>query len=750
MNQNDFPAPLPWSDYPQIDIESFREQFPEILFGYGRTEESEDDPWEAFCAEFEDASILLIIGQVHLTQAHMQELSDTGHIIVVDGDVDIEGDICSLLYVSGDIYCDNIYLGYCFSGGLPAYSATGKIVARHYAHIGAEDHEMMVPAPAIWLETPYLFSWFGNIDQLKLSSDTSIFIVGERGYDDGLDMYDAVFNGHDSVYVLKPEHASHLDSDGSDEDFWNLFSIRKDLQNGNSIFIEGFDPACMSLQRAGDDALSLNDYCRAYQYYKAAANISPQSYFALFGMAECLHYVHAYGQALIQYRAAASLMPAHQNNLINGALNDAAWCAVRSNQYSVAIELATKSIEFNQNYTNRGKEARGEAYRWRAEALYLMGEPTAAIADLKRALEFRPRHLESNWLMGLMYYLQGDEKLARSFHAKTCGKNGDLWLYYDQAKNTNDLNEVCTNVDWDRLSLSDFTALVKDETYWCDYIRNNGSGKLNRVPVVMRSAKLFMTVLQNEIPNLCGWAQFTDPFPDTAFTPEVVEYLVRCGGVNLRYVPKTMITKQLCMLANIEARSFDASAVPVEVFDEELCFHALSCGAALEDLPEHILSKELCLHAIRKNRYALEKIPAHLIDEECHLTAIVFSDPYFVKTHIAKPYKTPAMLMRAIDMDKRALDSIPGNMFDAELYKHAEARYGNDPDWLAIVARHDQASCDANDFSATCAEQCWSALWDEAFMLRHIAKEGYRLASYEIPKALYTEVIAQACRKLAE
>ena len=40
---------------------------------------------------------------------------------------------------------------------------------------------------------------------------------------------------------------------------------------------------------------------------------------------------------------------------------------------------------------------------------------------------------------------------------------------------------------------------------------------------------------------------------------------------------------------------------------------------------------------------------------------------------------------------------------------------------------------------------CWSAFWDEPFILEQISRDGYALGPWEIPDALFTQAIADAC-----
>ncbi len=730
-----YPPLHAWSDHPRIGIDEFLQRFPRVA------EEVEDE--EEFRQYHAQRSIILITGDVSITQAQLNELKDDyGIAIAVDGNLAVEHSPLRLLYVSGALHCGSIDLG-----EWEHSPAGGPIVARHCATLWAEDHEVMRRAPAARVDTPFLFSWFYGIDNLDLSPETMIFILGDWDYCQDLDLLNPMFPWYECIYALEDEYVEHIYFDGADAPPWNHCAIVPALRAGKKLFKDGFDVACMEYQKAGDDYMVLKDYRAAYLAYKQSASIAPAYYRAWMGMADALYEADAYEQALRHYQEAAARFPAGQTRLVNQGLNYAALCAIRCRQLPLAIELASKSINHNQDLAAAEyyRDPCASAYRMRAEARYLSGDEAGAFQDLETALALNEYHRTANWLLGLLYYRRGDTKRAKQHHEAASARDEDFAVYYDQAGNTDFLAETPAHVDWDRPDIPPYTLPVKDEAYWRTFLRNSDPSKLKQVPQALRSTALCLEVLgRTPLPSGGNVDSFAEYFPAESFTRELAERLVLRSGGNLAYVPRALIDKPLCMLAPVEPGAFDATSVPPMLLDRELCLHAVRCGARIDELPPEWIDKALCVASIRRFVYSISRIPAEFLDDELYLEAIAHGEPYFFNNDLPGRYKTTAMLKKAISAHKRALDAIPGNRFDAQLYAHAQALYGQDADWPEIVARHDLAYCRQNP-DEKCADICWSVFWDERFMLEKIRLEDYNLSPYEIPEHLFTQTIADAC-----
>lgn len=733
MMQHFTPASA-WSDYPHLTIDEFIRDFPDVAQRESKFYEDDD---ESFRDRYEGRSIILIKGDISVTQAQIKELAEGWRLLAVDGNLQVTESASNILYVSGDLYCHSVTLN---NSDWLHYPVGGRIIASDCAWLCAEDHEIMQDAPHVQLETRFLFSWFYSLDNLKLSTDTTVFILGDWDYCSNLDLPNPVFPWHDSVYVLKDQFVYTVDCDSSDAMDWDCHAIDKALLRGEDLFREGFDIACMPYQRAADEALSMKDYRRAYQLYKQSASISPAYYEAWYGMACSLHDVGAYQHALKIYQEAMLRFPERQTGLVNYAANYGALCAIRCRELPLAIELATISI----NHTREGcynRDRLAHAYRFRAEAYLLSGQDDDAFTDLERALDFNERHSTANWLMGLVYYRRNDLDRAQQYHQNACKRDPDFSIFYDQACNTDFLSGKPIEVDWDS---EDCAISVMNVDYWREYIQSNAPTQLKRVPVEFRTTELCMQVL--DAVGFKNTESIAKHIPTASFTREMAEGLIKDWPGNIKYIPVKFIDKALCLLAKPGESGFEIKYVPTELIDYDVCLHAARCGENINRLPMEFVDQTLCREAVKARSNAIDHIPAEFIDDELYFQFIAGCGYWAFENQLPARYKTTAMLKKAIAFDKRALDSIWGNQINQELFEYAKELYGNDEDWPDIVARHDLDYCKQNE-DVNFAEICWSIFWNEEFMLQKIADKSYPLSPWEIPDRLFTQAIADACNE---
>lgn len=742
-----FPQARAWAEYQRITIDTLLQRFPELESAWGEADEN----LVTLRDYFREQAFLLIEGNIRVSSTQAAELGSLGVRVVVDGCLDIQGSPSRFAYVSGDLYCDHINLTGSFSldgwDGLLSFPATGRVFARCLAEGSAEDHESMTQLPELALETPYLFLWFCKFDDVLLPESTIVFIMGDSDYCPSQTQSNLIFPWHTSLHVISPKFCSAVEGSGSDSPYWDKKEILSILAKGGSIFKPGFDPACMDSMNTGNEAISLCEWQQAWAAYGEAARISPNYAPAWYGMGEALYFAHDYEQAMGCYLKAAEHFPQDQESLANDGLNMAALCALRLQQWQRSIDLATQSIEFNKAAKGYWKEDFAFAYRIRGEARMLaarnMNDPskglkdnagfTAAGDDLRKALELQCLHGSSNWVMGLWHFLRNENSQAHEYHdyAQRLSKTFSPW--YDLAPDSNALLPPPTTQTW--APIKPGSRRNKDEAYWCRYLSSTGPDGFMKVPSTLRTSRVCMAAIEGK----SGKQEIAAQFPREAFTPELARCLIRASGANLKYVPPTLLDKPLCLQAPKAAGQFDASSLPAELFDQELARHALACGASLKDIPRTLLTKELCYLAIRENTYALGSTPPELLDETCYLTAIAFGSPYFFDNQIPSIFKTLDFLKRALELDKQALDTISGHAFCPELLEYAQKLYGNDPDWMEIVARH---SPEQLAEGGAPAQSCWEALWTEEFMLEQIKKKN--VSPWEIPAHRYTQAVAEA------
>ncbi|NHZ80921.1 hypothetical protein F2P44_16800 [Massilia sp. CCM 8695] len=637
-------------------------------------------------------------------------------------------------FVGGDLYVDAIRLD-----GMQSNAVRGRVVAKS-AWLLAEDDCAMRRAPELRLDTQFLFAWFYRIDQLTFNPGAVIFMLGSGAYCAKLDLPNPVFSWHDAVHVLDGRFVAGVLCDGSDDYCWHSPSIIPALKRGRTIYRDGYDIACYPFHQAAQAAMAAGDHRNAYLLHKKSAAIAPAYYEAWFGMGYALLREGAWEQALGVYRKAAALFPKEQTGMINTALNHAALCAAHTRQLGLAIELASMSIEHNQESEYKESEA-GKAYRYRAEAYLMSGRVAAAMADLEQALEL-DRHLESaRWLKGLAHDQRNELERANADHAAACRYDKRYAVSYDTRGDTGFLYQADQRVDWDQIDAADIALPARDEAYWLNYMLHDESASLGRVPDAYRSDALCREVVRASGPHKLGYAKY---LPDSAFTREIAETLVASSPGWLENIPPRFIDKALVLLARPGTSGFALAQVPAAVIDFDVCVRAVQCGESIASVPPQHVNKALCLACVTAHARRLDEVPPELIDDDLIAAAIAHGEHYGFDHWLPGMYKTRALLELAIGRYKCALDAIPGYRVDGALFAYAEQRYGQDADWPALVARHDCGAIE-RDPRAKCVTECWSVFWTEPFMLAQIAREDDYLAPYEIPDASFTQAVAEAC-----
>ena len=88
---------------------------------------------------------------------------------------------------------------------------------------------------------------------------------------------------------------------------------------------------------------------------------------------------------------------------------------------------------------------------------------------------------------------------------------------------------------------------------------------------------------------------------------------VKDWGDNLQYVPKKLITKELCEVA-VSNYGYALQYVPEELKTPELCELAVTSngGWALQFVPEELKTFELCEYAVSRDGYNLDFVPDEL------------------------------------------------------------------------------------------------------------------------------------------
>lgn len=348
-------------------------------------------------------------------------------IIAVNGNLNLPGKCPDNIYVDGDLYCDVYSPGDYYT----TIIASGTINARHYAYFFAEDdedfHEVRYPCK---VDTPYLFSWFGDIKPLLASAETVVFLVCDHADYKKMNLANPCFYWQDDIYCLKPELCYEIEGRWSDAPYWNIHAIEHSLEQGQSIFIDGFDMACWASWKKATEHLATGQHKKAFACYREVMTIAPNWYPAWLKAGDLLFDLGAYQQSLPFFEKAISLFPALHKKLNIEAADLWALAQVRLLQLDKAIEMATFSI-------NRCKEnewdnnIRSFAYRIRGEAYILKEDWKNAKTDLKQALEMGAQKGPAVWLMGLVYHHFGDKANAVKYHTRAQQNGGQYAKGYD-------------------------------------------------------------------------------------------------------------------------------------------------------------------------------------------------------------------------------------------------------------------------------------------------------------------------------
>lgn len=737
MTTTNFRRPLPVDDCPRLEFPALLERFPHLRQAM-RDEYDEEDDDSELLERFDGEQVLLIEGDAELDAAWLQSVADAGvNHVAITGSARADSPPRALLYVGGDLHCHDWQ-----ASAESSLVVDGRIVARDCVVFFADDDEATrQPRPAR-IETPWLFSWFFSIEPLQLSPDTAVFILADHDHGQSLKqtLPNPVINWHEAIHLLRDELQYVVEAHWHDAHSWRLDAIREALAAGRPVLRDGVSLAALPICQRAEDLARIGERRAAYLQLRRAAAIAPAFYRVHARRVDLLFEAGAFEQALACARRAADLFPARQTALADGALNDGALAALRAQRFDDAIEIATRSLA-----RHTGEElakTRATAHRLRGEALFRRGDADAARRDLEAAIALNPRQNGARWMLGLWHHLHGDASCSRELHDAAAGDDDKFAPAYDTHRDTDFLHAAATRVDWDDADLDAEAPAAPDEAFWRRLIEASGPGELVRVPVALRSGSLCLAAV-SAAP--AGRADFAVSIPAAVFTREMALELARRSAANLAWIPPSLVDKALC-LATPEGQGFELAQVPADLIDADICRHAIRAGERIANIPPAHVDTELCREAVARHVYDIDHVPPALRTEDLYVLAIAHGGCYYIENHLPSRWRTNAMFKRAIGLHKAALDGIPGKLFDAELFAHAQALYGQDADWPAIVERHGQAACRSNEYGKA-AEHCWRVFWDEPFMLAEIARDGYNLAPYDIPPELFTPAITEACHR---
>jgi tetratricopeptide (TPR) repeat protein len=359
---------------------------------------------------------------------------DYSRIYYCDGDLDvdsldIEGLYIDLLVVKGNLTVRDSVAAW--GGGGMAYYVTGNTTidklqidelqktlgqesVRYLAYAWADDHEMLNKLSRRKIDAPVFLSWFYDLNCFEFAPDTLITALYE--YDD-LSAYkttNAFLPWHDFASAFRTDLYYPVEKEHHDNLNLNIGGIYAALKKGESIFKDGVTKEGILLTNEGQRLLAAEDVKGAWKCFKKAMEVAPGYYLAYCEGGKLLFKEKAYRQAMEVFAKGMPFKP-EKLGYENTCAEQAALCAVRIGEYNQAIEWSLDVLETN-----------ADAYF----AMRVIGEAAIFTQHLEDAKAYLKKSqaiksiFSTNWLLGLVYHLEGDQKKAEEFYQQAARNSG--------------------------------------------------------------------------------------------------------------------------------------------------------------------------------------------------------------------------------------------------------------------------------------------------------------------------------------
>lgn len=634
------------------------------LFGYwGDGDNYYADEYESERAYFEEnieeKGFLYHDGDLLLDR----ELSTYG-FIVVRGNLNIQGDLPSEYYVTGNTTADYLRPG-------DFQRTLGNETIRYVASVSADDHEVVRRLPHRALNVPYFFSWFYDLESFTFPPETVITAL--YNYDE-LVAYqtDALLLAwHEYAYVFKPEFCYTIEESWHDSFEVNDREIYNAIKSGVHPFLDGVTPEGIRLVKKGAALEEENDLIGAYQLYKEAISKSPGYYPAYKAAGNLLYNQKAYAQAMELYAKAIPLTPEKVLYEFD-CIQKGGIAAIRMGAYDQAIDWAQIGITKNRDSNF--------SLRVLAEALIYMGELEEAKPYLEKSIEIKSI-FSNNWLLGLIYFLQGDTKKADSYYQEAFSKNPKARPYTEHKDLTYIYGEPVT-IDWDTKKP---VSTEKGQEYWDNFLAETLKtygpdlyervgqspfqwiyAKISKIPPAFRSKEMMHALLDHRTK---GQLDVT--------------------GSIIAFFDPASLTEEEVFHAIQRTEPAEYKDIPARFFSEKL-LRIHPEGINLTVLPADQLNYALCFDAVSRNQHSYEAVPKEFQDERMNIALIaggILGDyPY---KELPSKYSSNEYIKQAIETHILAITNLRAGLVDKEIYEHAVEKYGNDPMWPFIVERYD-------------------------------------------------------------
>lgn len=260
----------------------------------------------------------------------------------------------------------------------------------------------------------------------------------------------------------------------------------------------------------------------------------------------------------------------------------------------------------------------------------------------------------------LFYY---NDKTGESLPENNCveDEEGD-WLCSDNLRKLLDnptptFEDLIFDLNEGEYVLSTAAQLpAKDEAYWLRKLNRNWS-ILNRIPAEFKTIRVFEKAYAR-YGALCF-----SYFPESFISQERIEQALIKNGINLRYIPHSLLTKAHCYLA-------------------------AKHQTYLSFIPEKYLDKELIKEVIHYHESQMSSVPSQFITEELLIDYVklgpgLWLDKYCKIANVSKE----SVLLKALDSGITTIDKIWGFHFQQLVYDYAKKHYQNEPVWNYYVEK---------------------------------------------------------------
>ncbi len=631
-------------------------------------------------------------------------------LIVVDGNLTVEGKMNYSYYVTGEATFDFLYMNVRQHTG-------GKEQVKYIQAELAEDHEMIHSGKSRKITAPYFFSWFYDLEAYTYSPETRIYGLYDWSKQKHFNTSNPYSIWQEPLFLLNPELVWSLEYRNSDQFSVDIFKMYRFLKEGKEVFIEGFDVNCLPLFRKGKELLKEEDYESAFLHFKKVIELSPKFYLGYLFAANCLKKVGAYAQAKTYDEKGIPLLPSKVKYPDFDCAEGAALSAIRLKEYEEALAISNLILDRNnQNYY----------------ALRLKAEVLIASENLKEAKSLLEKSVAINssftnyWLLGLIYFKENDLEKAEQYY-QVAKRNNQKAEPYSQQQNLDYIYGPNKTVDWEQKKLEDIPSVEKDQSYWSDYFNR----KIKTVSEYMWDEEVILNI------------------PEEYRSRTMLETILNHESAEaklIKYFPKLM-DKSLAMKAISAEHPCSISDLPVELIDKEICM-GLKSNMQLAEVPKEIMDYELCYKFVLYNSANLREVPHAFRDEKMKIAAVVGGGLRdYSRVKLSEKYYTDKVIFQAIDISMKTVKNLPPRYVNKAIYNYAASKYGATGEWKELVSQYDRNAYKKEgleEFDYNTFDRVWACFWDEEFILNAINVDGEGERIYKLPKQYLTPKIVKA------